>query len=210
MEEKRASGRSKRPAKPPEDGTWDCSVCTYKNSAEAYKCDMCDVRKGTSTRKPKINPQLVAQQVAQQFAAPLTPPPGSPTPEDEQKQLFGDPEEPFEPPQRLPLAPPAPPKPTKSSSINKGEKSSQNKQNTQTKQLKQAKKNNRPPKLKNVDRSSARQMAVTVDNVTVLITDYQPKRLKTDLSKEHTDLSDTSSNASNDIHEDRHISDNHT
>jgi len=34
----------------PDDGMWDCSVCTYKNSAEAFKCAMCDVRKGTSTR----------------------------------------------------------------------------------------------------------------------------------------------------------------
>ena len=41
--------RSKRP-KPIEEGVWDCSVCTYRNSAEAFKCDMCDVRKGTSTR----------------------------------------------------------------------------------------------------------------------------------------------------------------
>ena len=41
--------RAKR-AKSVEDGTWDCSVCTYKNSAEAFKCAMCDVRKGTSTR----------------------------------------------------------------------------------------------------------------------------------------------------------------
>lgn len=46
--------------------TWDCSVCTFKNSAEAFKCLMCDVRKGTSTRKPRINPELVAQQVARQ------------------------------------------------------------------------------------------------------------------------------------------------
>lgn len=41
--------RSKR-QKPPEDGFWECSVCTYRNSPEAYKCDMCDIRKGTSTR----------------------------------------------------------------------------------------------------------------------------------------------------------------
>lgn len=32
-----------------DEGYWDCSVCTYKNSPEAFKCDMCDVRKGTST-----------------------------------------------------------------------------------------------------------------------------------------------------------------
>ena len=41
--------RGKR-IKPIDDGIWDCSVCTYKNSAEAFKCAMCDVRKGTSTR----------------------------------------------------------------------------------------------------------------------------------------------------------------
>ncbi|XP_076447748.1 YY1-associated factor 2-like [Babylonia areolata] len=72
MEEKRGSGRgSKRQAKVADDGFWDCSVCTFKNSPEAYKCEMCDVRKGTSTRKPRINPQL-AQQVEQQFAPPPT------------------------------------------------------------------------------------------------------------------------------------------
>ncbi|XP_015781663.1 RING1 and YY1-binding protein [Tetranychus urticae] len=49
-----------------DDNTWDCTVCTFKNPAEAFKCLMCDVRKGTSTRKPRINPELVAQQVARQ------------------------------------------------------------------------------------------------------------------------------------------------
>ena len=57
------SGSGKRQAKVLEDNYWDCSVCTYRNTAEAFKCLMCDVRKGTSTRKPRINPQLVAQQV---------------------------------------------------------------------------------------------------------------------------------------------------
>uniref|UniRef100_A0AAY4DF91 RanBP2-type domain-containing protein n=1 Tax=Denticeps clupeoides TaxID=299321 RepID=A0AAY4DF91_9TELE len=66
--------RPKRQAKPAADeGFWDCSVCTFRNSAEAFKCSICDVRKGTSTRKPRINSQLVAQQVAQQYATP--PPP---------------------------------------------------------------------------------------------------------------------------------------
>lgn len=50
-----------------EGTSWDCSVCTYKNTSEAFKCLMCDVRKGTSTRKPRLNQQIVAQQVAQQF-----------------------------------------------------------------------------------------------------------------------------------------------
>ncbi|XP_012690441.2 RING1 and YY1-binding protein A isoform X1 [Clupea harengus] len=74
MGDKKSPTRPKRHAKPSaDDGFWDCSVCTFKNSAEAFKCSMCDVRKGTSTRKPRINSQLVAQQVAQQFATP--PPP---------------------------------------------------------------------------------------------------------------------------------------
>ncbi|KTG00135.1 hypothetical protein cypCar_00017482 [Cyprinus carpio] len=45
------NGRPKRQAKPTaDDGFWDCSVCTFRNSAEAFKCSICDVRKGTSTR----------------------------------------------------------------------------------------------------------------------------------------------------------------
>ena len=37
--------RPKRQQKVIED-YWDCSVCTFSNSAEAFKCLMCDVRKG--------------------------------------------------------------------------------------------------------------------------------------------------------------------
>ncbi|XP_016392244.1 RING1 and YY1-binding protein A [Sinocyclocheilus rhinocerous] len=71
MGDKKSPSRPKRQAKPSADnGFWDCSVCTFKNSAEAFKCSICDVRKGTSTRKPRINSQLVAQQVAQQYTAP--------------------------------------------------------------------------------------------------------------------------------------------
>ncbi|KAL5286203.1 YAF2 family protein [Megaselia abdita] len=43
---------------------WDCSVCTFRNNPEAFKCLMCDVRKGTSTRKPRLNSALAAQQTA--------------------------------------------------------------------------------------------------------------------------------------------------
>lgn len=59
----RMSYSGKRLAKILEDTSWDCSLCTFRNKAEAFKCLMCDVRRGTSTRKPKINPQLAAQQV---------------------------------------------------------------------------------------------------------------------------------------------------
>ena len=37
--------RPKRQQKVIED-YWDCSVCTFRNTAEAFKCSMCDVRKG--------------------------------------------------------------------------------------------------------------------------------------------------------------------
>uniref|UniRef100_I3JQ01 YY1 associated factor 2 n=2 Tax=Percomorphaceae TaxID=1489872 RepID=I3JQ01_ORENI len=51
MGDKKSPTRPKRQSKPsPDDGYWDCSVCTFRNSAEAFKCMMCDVRKGTSTR----------------------------------------------------------------------------------------------------------------------------------------------------------------
>ncbi|VDD83281.1 unnamed protein product [Mesocestoides corti] len=45
-----------------EEESWDCTVCTYKNSAEAFRCEMCQTRKGTSTRKPKLNRQIVEEQ----------------------------------------------------------------------------------------------------------------------------------------------------
>ncbi|KAI5108989.1 RING1 and YY1-binding protein B [Silurus meridionalis] len=51
MGDKKSPTRPKRQAKPAaDDGYWDCSVCTFRNSAEAFKCSICDVRKGTSTR----------------------------------------------------------------------------------------------------------------------------------------------------------------
>lgn len=46
MDKKNAIRRAKRPSKVLEENYWDCSVCTYRNNAEAFKCSMCDVRKG--------------------------------------------------------------------------------------------------------------------------------------------------------------------
>lgn len=48
MEHRRKLGKSKRLLKGMEMNFWDCSVCTYRNTAEAFKCLMCDVRKGMS------------------------------------------------------------------------------------------------------------------------------------------------------------------
>ncbi|XP_013787606.1 YY1-associated factor 2-like [Limulus polyphemus] len=132
MESKKSPNRrSRRQSKTGEENYWDCSVCTYRNTAEAFKCLMCDVRKGTSTRKPRLNPQLVSQQVVHHYTPPQTK-------------------------QKIP---------------SKLEK--KNLDNSSTEAL--PKKRNRP-RLKNVDRSSAQQKAITVNNVTVIITEFQPKR----------------------------------
>lgn len=51
-----------------EAGSWECTVCTFRNRFEAFKCEMCDTRKGTSTRKPRLNQNVVAmQQIVQNF-----------------------------------------------------------------------------------------------------------------------------------------------
>ncbi|XP_072340490.1 YY1-associated factor 2 isoform X8 [Scyliorhinus torazame] len=151
----------KRQPKPSTDeGYWDCSVCTFKNSAEAFKCSMCDVRKGTSTRpsqgkppvsittskshpgrptrsnpssmKPRPVSQLVAQQVSQQFASPTQP--------KKEKKDKGEKE--------------------------KNEKETVSKKNSHKKTR---------PRLKNVDRSSAQHLEVTVGDLTVIITDFKEK-----------------------------------
>ncbi|XP_066965119.1 YY1-associated factor 2 isoform X3 [Macrobrachium rosenbergii] len=110
-----------------EENMWDCSVCTYRNSPEAFKCLMCDVRKGTSTRKPRLNAELVAAQVAQVV------PPKVKKSERKDRERKGE-----------------------GRTLQKGR-----------------------PRLKNIDRSTAQHNAVTVNNVTVIITEYQPKQRKT-------------------------------
>jgi len=48
---------------------WACTACTYRNEPEAFKCLICDTRKGTSTRKPRLNPVVVQQQTLAQTLA---------------------------------------------------------------------------------------------------------------------------------------------
>ncbi|NXC25178.1 YAF2 factor, partial [Campylorhamphus procurvoides] len=124
--------RPKRQPKPSSDeGDWDCSVCTFRNSAEAFKCLMCDVRKGTSTRKPRPVSQLVAQQVPQQFV---------------------------------------PPTQSKKEKKDKVEKEKSEKETSKKNSHKKTR-----PRLKNVDRSSAQHLEVTVGDLTVIITDFKEK-----------------------------------
>ncbi|CAI9613966.1 unnamed protein product [Staurois parvus] len=133
MGDKKSPTRPKRQPKPSSDeGYWDCSVCTFKNSAEAFKCLMCDVRKGTSTRKPRPVSQLVAQQVTQQFVPPMQ------TKKEKKDKIEKE----------------------------KSEKETPIKKNSNKKTR---------PRLKNVDRSSAQHLEVTVGDLTVIITDFKEK-----------------------------------
>ncbi|XP_011792651.1 PREDICTED: RING1 and YY1-binding protein [Colobus angolensis palliatus] len=167
-------GGPKRQAKPAADeGFWDCSVCTFRNSAEAFKCSICDVRKGTSTRKPRINSQLVAQQVAQQYATP--PPPKKEKKEKVEKQDKEKPEKDKE------ISPSvtkknANKKTKPKSDILKDPPSEANSIQSANATTKTSETNHTSrPRLKNVDRSTAQQLAVTVGNVTVIITDFKEK-----------------------------------
>ncbi|KAI5158715.1 Yy1-Associated Factor 2 [Manis pentadactyla] len=163
MGDKKSPTRPKRQPKPSSDeGYWDCSVCTFRNGAEAFKCMMCDVRKGTSTREEKAGPltsnwsspigsspqipillkslywkprpvsQLVAQQVTQQFVPPTQ------------------------------------------SKKEKKDKVEKEKSEKETPSKKNSHKKTRP-RLKNVDRSSAQHLEVTVGDLTVIITDFKEK-----------------------------------
>jgi len=100
---------------------WDCSVCTYRNNSEAFKCQVCDTRKGTSTRKPRVTANIVAQQIASSF-------------------------------------PPLPPLPPAS----KYQRSNSKNNSLVESHLQEQ-----------IDRDSGRDMEVTVNGVTVVITDYQ-------------------------------------
>ncbi|KAF3689455.1 RING1 and YY1-binding protein B Death effector domain-associated factor B [Channa argus] len=217
MGDKKSPTRPKRQAKQTaDDGYWDCSVCTFRNTAEAFKCSICDVRKGTSTRKPRINSQLVAQQVAQQY--PMPPPPKKerrersertekerPDGEGQRTTVEGRPE--GERPERVRPEGDAPEKDksdkeqpikdkadgekdissavTKKPSSKKTRPKSENHQSSPSDKHsiqsgKSATKTNKNshisrPKLKNIDRSTAQQLAITVGNLTVIITDFKEK-----------------------------------
>uniref|UniRef100_A0A8C4IF43 RING1 and YY1 binding protein b n=1 Tax=Dicentrarchus labrax TaxID=13489 RepID=A0A8C4IF43_DICLA len=219
MGDKKSPTRPKRQAKQTaDDGYWDCSVCTFRNTAEAFKCSICDVRKGTSTRKPRINSQLVAQQVAQQY--PMPPPPkkerrersertdkerpdgegeranGEGRPEGERPERVRpegdtaekentDKEQPIKdkPDTEKDISPAVTKKPSskKTRSVPKSDNHQSppsEKHSIQSgKSTTKTNKNSHisRPKLKNIDRSTAQQLAITVGNVTVIITDFKEK-----------------------------------
>ena len=210
----------KRPAKQPDDFFWDCSVCTYKNNPEAFKCVICDVRKGTSTRKSRINPDLVAVQVQHALLPPPLPPKllagmnrdAEEHDDDEDDDDDEDGEEMEEPSTSQDMPPPASPaeddEPAPSTSsapivMMPFPKACGGRPLKSLKKAAKAKaaapKPEKPPnppkpvtnrsKFKNVDRKNATSMNITVDNVTIMITEY---KLKTKRDKKESNSSNSS------------------
>ncbi|KAJ8788190.1 hypothetical protein J1605_005489 [Eschrichtius robustus] len=124
-------------------------------------------------KKPRINSQLVAQQVAQQYATP--PPPKKEKKEKVEKQDKEKPEKDKE------ISPSVTKKNTNKktkpkSDILKDPPSEANSIQSANATTKTSETNHTSrPRLKNVDRSTAQQLAVTVGNVTVIITDFKEK-----------------------------------
>ncbi|KAF3828982.1 hypothetical protein GH733_003246, partial [Mirounga leonina] len=155
-----------------------CKCCT-KNPSEILCEELIsdlgknDVSFLECSRKPRINSQLVAQQVAQQYATP--PPPKKEKKEKVEKQDKEKPEKDKE------ISPSVTKKNTNKktkpkSDILKDPPSEANSIQSANATTKTSETNHTSrPRLKNVDRSTAQQLAVTVGNVTVIITDFKEK-----------------------------------
>ncbi|XP_072408678.1 YY1-associated factor 2 isoform X4 [Chiloscyllium punctatum] len=180
MGDKKSPTRPKRQPKPSTDeGYWDCSVCTFKNSAEAFKCSMCDVRKGTSTRcQQKIlgfpftgfaSPFLIPSQGKPPVSITTSKShPGRPTRSNPSSMKPRPVSQLVAQQVTQQFASPTQPKKEKK---DKGEKEKNEKE---TVSKKNSHKKTRP-RLKNVDRSSAQHLEVTVGDLTVIITDFKEK-----------------------------------
>lgn len=173
-----------------EENTWDCSVCTYRNSSDAYKCTMCDVRKNFSSRKPRINPKLLVQQVAKQQqqiqqealrASALQKSSSSKSVEkcssnkDRSKANSNSLTNSAEKRKTVDLEPMSPTSSTSSSKSVKREKKESASPHKVENGL-DAKSTSFAFRLKDVDRNNGVTKSITVGNVTVKITEFQLKR----------------------------------
>ena len=157
-----SSKGKKRSAPPPvEDFLWECTICTYKNNPEAFKCIMCGVSKGTSTRKSRINPDHLAVQVQQALLPP--PPVQKPRASTSLAETSASCDD-------------TTPGPGPSSSSHKKKSTPRPRKPKVTKVRSQ---------LENIDPSSATTMEITVDDVTIPITEYKLKKTtQSDTSRE--------------------------
>ncbi|KAJ8387965.1 hypothetical protein AAFF_G00147560 [Aldrovandia affinis] len=120
-------------------------------------------------RKPRINSQLVAQQVAQQYS---TPPPLK-------KEKKEKPERPGK--ERVDTETTEQVRPEEEGKQPDKDKPDREKDISHT-AMKEPNSKNTKPKLKNIDRSTAQQLAITVGNVTVIITDFKEKTRTSSMS----------------------------
>ncbi|CAG0923266.1 unnamed protein product [Notodromas monacha] len=160
-----------------EESLWECTVCTYRNKAEAFKCLMCDTRKGTSTRKPRLNPQVAAQLFNPSSSQPVKP----------KKEAVN----------QSPAASSLSPTPTP---VQNGTTAKELRKPREPEKRITAK--GARGRWKNIDRTSGRKREVTVNNVTVVFTEFQPK-VKRSPSSDVSDKSITPSpgrKAANGLH----------
>jgi len=172
MDEKK-SPKGKKRQKQMEDHLWECSACTYRNNPEAFKCCMCQIRKGTSTRKPKLNPDMVEVQVQKHAFTPPSPHvrgymhdrPGSSASND---ATYQDDDDDAGPSGKAP----------KKIKMMEFPGISAVKQRKTTKPKKVKEETAAKGKKMNVDRKTGTVHEVTVDNVTISITEYKVKSKK--------------------------------
>jgi len=200
MDHKKSPKGKKRASKQFEDTLWECSACTYRNNPEAFKCSMCGIRKGTSTRKPKLNPDMLEVQVQKHAFAPPPMPhsrllrdepvsksgdgagsskadrgggerPSSSASNDAGDDDYDEPGPSTATPKnkklKLPPVPKGKNKPGASSSSNNGV--------TGTPHIGSVPVIGRGGRIRNLDRKSATVHDISVDDVTITITEYRLK-----------------------------------
>lgn len=158
-----------------ENSTWNCSVCTFLNSLDQFKCQMCDVRKGMSTRKPRVNSKLLAQQVKaqqEQIQKEAIKAKEKGTTNKEKSKTSSDNKRKTQ--DLEPMSPTSSTCSTKSLKREKKDKTTVREENGQID--KKLTKNNFAFRLKDVDRSSGVTNSITVNDVTVVITEFQLKK----------------------------------
>ncbi|CAD5119824.1 DgyrCDS8407 [Dimorphilus gyrociliatus] len=181
METKKGRKRAKQTA----EETWECTMCTFENPSESFACQMCETKKGTSTRKPAsvgISQEFSVASTKAKRRRPksvekpqiTTSPAGynsiSPSPSAEVPNTDRSYEVEENAPEPEPEQEQEPPEPTTQSCLFKRNFSFQKNPRTKSK---------RPPKHKNVIRSTAVRTKITVNGVTVMFIDYQPKKTDT-------------------------------
>ncbi|CAD5115353.1 DgyrCDS4333 [Dimorphilus gyrociliatus] len=171
MEEKKGRKRQKNLA----EEKWKCTICTFENRLEAYKCAMCETRKGTSTRKPKVSlsqhfpsTSKTAKSSSSLDKVSRTSTVGNSDSPSLSQDVPTPTEKSFEAEESIQEIEPTPSE-TNVPSVTTT-KRAQNVPKIYKRKLK------KPPRHKNIDRSTAVKTKITVNGITVQFIDYQRKK----------------------------------